>query len=209
MRNLILVILLTVVVNTAWAQRFHLGAIGGMNVSQIDGDDLTGYDKKGWTFGIRSVATINESLNFSTELLYSERGSVSKDFSSTIIKRKLDLNYAEINFLFNIMDWYNAYTKRYKMQYSFGISMGRLVKTSIFDNIASESNFENYQPEFQNKDLSFMVGGSYFVTKKIGITGRFSRSLSKLFDANNTELKINKIRNFKGYFVSAQVFYML
>ena len=77
MRNLILVILIIVVLNTTWAQRFHLGAMGGINISQIDGDDLQGYDKVGWTFGIRSVAVIDESLNFSTELLYSERGSVS------------------------------------------------------------------------------------------------------------------------------------
>ena len=51
------------------------GLVAGLNASQIDGDDLAGFDKVGLTGGIKTTMEFESVWRMNMEFLYSERGS--------------------------------------------------------------------------------------------------------------------------------------
>ena len=77
------------------SQRFKAGILVGFNGSQINGDASAGFNKLGLVAGVRGVTVINEKMEISIELLYSQRGSRSELFNSTNtnIPFKIELNY--------------------------------------------------------------------------------------------------------------------
>ncbi|MEM6697615.1 MAG: hypothetical protein AAF806_16255 [Bacteroidota bacterium] len=82
-------------------QRFHAGIITGVNLSQIDGDDYSGYDKLGIMGGLQGIALLNRRTKLVTELLYSSKGSrVENELIFQPQKnRVLAVNYAEVPIL--------------------------------------------------------------------------------------------------------------
>ena len=57
------------------SQNFEAFVIGGFNVSQVDGDKLSGYNKSGLVFGGSTSFKINDDWNFQQEIVYFQRGS--------------------------------------------------------------------------------------------------------------------------------------
>ena len=189
MTRYILLVVFAIFLSQANAQvfeRFGAGLIGGMTASQIDGDDLAGYNKLGFTAGIRGTAEIKPWLDFAVELLYSQRGSRSEArLSTSPSRRKIELGYIELPLMIILKDWkYNADSKRnsyYKVRALAGISVGRLISASSFDNSGLESFDDNLADAFNSNDLGFLIGLGYNFTKNLGIEGRFNRSMNKLF----------------------------
>ena len=56
-------------------RRFIAGLVAGVNLSQIDGDDLVGYDQIGLNAGARVATVLSPRWQLSMELLFSQQGS--------------------------------------------------------------------------------------------------------------------------------------
>lgn len=191
-------------------KRFTMGFMGGLTLAQIDGDNLQGYDKSGYMLGLRSVATITERFAFSTELLYNQRGSQSKEFRKALLKRRqLHTNYAEITFQLNYKEWYSPFSEMYKLQLYAGASIGRLLKTKTFDNVEQELNLSELAKEFNSKDFALMGGINYYFTDNISFGFRFARSLTLLFEAKTSALVEYNPKNYQSYYISFYTFYLL
>src|SRR5690349_18221458 len=89
------------------AQRFSAALVGGLNASQIDGDELAGFDKLGLTGGIKAMMSLGKRWEANVEFLYSERGSQPDLFNPEYDPDiEISLKYAELPVYISIGDWW-------------------------------------------------------------------------------------------------------
>ncbi len=187
-------------VSTAWAQgrgetqRFTATAVAGMNLAQIDGDQIAGFDKIGVNVGARAGIRITKSFEISTEILFSQKGSQSKFRSGVPREVQCNLNYVEIPIEFNFRDWE---VKNDEDQSSYmrialggGFSYSRLLGGKLVINGIDES-----LERFRNSDVMFMFSGSVFFTRNWGLNIRWARSLVPMTVTDNAAANWGKAVN--------------
>ena len=90
---------------SSFSQNFNGGLISGIATSQVSGDNLGGYNKAGFLFGIYTQYPLSEISNLQLEINYIEKGSNNPkmiennipDISLSYISfmKKLSLNFSE------------------------------------------------------------------------------------------------------------------
>ncbi len=81
----------------------------GLNLSQVDGDEVYGYHKFGFNAGVAALIPLSENKKFylSLENMFNQKGAFAKhsiDDDTTAFYYKLILNYVEIPVLFHYED---------------------------------------------------------------------------------------------------------
>lgn len=161
------------------AQRFTASAVGGINISQINGDGYAGYNKWGLTGGARVSYEVYPKMDMSIEMLYSQRGSRNGNQEAPF---HINLNYVEIPLLYSINDWYNEADGYYKVRADVGLSYGYL--------ISSTQTLEGFTDALNNlntHDVSFLVGAGFKLNKQWGLGFRYSRSLYRMYNDDDFE----------------------
>lgn len=192
--------------------RFGSGIFAGANLSQVDGDDMQGYDKPGFDLGLRCMTYILPKFEFHTELAYNQRGSQSKGYGKLNDKgRRLNLDYVSINALIVVNDWFHPIKEYYRLQIHGGVSTGRLVRNQVNDpsNQVGRVSLDELSTYFNSTDFSMIFGGHIKVTEKTGLTFRYARNMNKLLNADLVQPMFERktISSMKGYFVSCDIFY--
>ena len=196
------VIILTIfflgTLTSAKCQQFFKGSIvAGINASQIDGDNLAGYDKFGFTAGAKVEFPLNSVLDFGLEFLISQRGSRSQIFPGQFIDiQQIHLNYAELPIIIKWSDWWVEEHEFYRFNIHGGISLGRL--------ISAKTNFSPsaISGNFVNNDISLLLGSGFSYSKNWTFSIRFTRSLNRLYiqEIANQE----QFSGLVGYFVTVR-----
>ncbi|MBK7225808.1 MAG: porin family protein [Saprospiraceae bacterium] len=152
--------------------RFSSGVHAGMNFAQIDGDEIYGFNRFGFTAGILGRARIKNNLELGVEFKYSLRGSHYGKNDPPIINIKL--NYLEVPVLFIVKDWKKEYNDKsfYKMEFLGGFSFGRLIS-------ASSSN--GIHDDFKKFDFSWTAGCTYYGTPHWGYFARYTRAFLPIY----------------------------
>lgn len=143
-RSVLLLFCTVAFLPSASAQRFIGGIAAGINLTQVDGDEVFGYYKTGFNGGPYVKLMIDRKQRFSVtmELLYSQKGAVKKS-SGTFVERialgdsifiderypnankkymyNLRTDYLEIPILFHYDD------PRSKISIGVGVSWSRLI----------------------------------------------------------------------------------
>ena len=164
-------------INIISAQKFGGSLILGFNASQIDGDRLAGYDKLGLNAGIGINYDLNDPWQLNVDFLFSQRGSQSRLIPDKYEPlRKITLNYLELPVYISYQDWFIDEEKYYKIQGYTGLSFGRLFSVK---NGLNDSDFDG--ENFIKNDLSFLIGAKLYFNKHMGITGRYTRSLFRMY----------------------------
>ncbi len=171
------------------AQRFGGGLTLSASLSQIDGDDVLGFNKFGFQAGVYGQARLSKITNLEIHFSYSQRGSRSTadDFSAV----KIDLNYLEVPLLFIVKDWLITEKDKdyYRMHFLGGFSFGRLI---------SSSSLTGIDKDFKTTDISWILGARYFYKSNWGISAKYTRSLTPLHQYSNSGRTIKMI----SYFIS-------
>src|SRR5688572_14482098 len=144
-------------------QRFSAAIVGGVNASQIDGDQLAGFDKLGLTGGLKATVNFESVFDLNVEFLFTQRGSkpdlFNPDYDPDI---KIHLDYAEIPVYVSLGDWWQEEDGYHKASAHAGVSFGRLINASTFDHInTGDEDLDQMVPYFNDSDLSWLVGISY------------------------------------------------
>jgi outer membrane immunogenic protein len=176
-------------INTVFSQRFGGGLKLAATFSQIDGDDVYGFNKFGYEAGIYGSASLSKIMDLEIHFSYNQRGSRStSDDISTV---KIDLNYLDVPVLLVIKDWLNEDGEKdyYRVNVFGGFSLGRLI---------SSSSNTRIDEDFSKTDFSWILGASYFFTPGWGVSAKYTRSFTSLLDRNVNGAQIKMI----SYFIS-------
>jgi Outer membrane protein beta-barrel domain len=168
-------------------QRFKAMAIVGANASQIDGDNLYGFNKLGLSAGARLSYANEKSVDFALEMLYSQRGS-SVHFFNNAEGDKISLNYIELPVIISIRDWYNETDRFYKVRAEGGLSYGYLFS-------ADAAGFE--EEFFRKHDVSWIIGAGINFNKMWGMSLRYTASLYNMYKDPTADRS-----TLKGYFLT-------
>jgi hypothetical protein len=177
------------------AQRFGAAIVAGMNASQIDGDQLAGYDKIGLTAGFKTMIQFESAIKLNVEFLYAERGSrpniFNDDYDPDI---NISLQYMEIPFYVSIGDWWQEEGEYHKVSAHGGFSYGRLIDAKTFDYYnSSEESYDKLVPYFNQNDFSWLLGVSYRFSPRFGVMGRYTRGITPLLDPEKHNLNRQRL----------------
>lgn len=159
------------------AQTFKASIVAGINLSQLDGDDLSGFNKLGLNTGLRVSANLSERWSMSTEFLYSEQGaSASTSDYFTSVYDKIRLKFVEVPLMINFSDW--------KVLASTGVSYNRLAAYEVIDLQGEDiTEVENYNDNV----FAIIFGATMFFNEKIALNIRWSKYLNNLRTTTDTD----------------------
>jgi hypothetical protein len=154
MKRLVLLVFLvgflSVIAETATAQRILGGLSVGMNLTQVDGDELYGFHKVGLNVGPMVAIPFgkNSKWSVSMELLYSQKGSYHGSSVDSLTYRLVQ-DYAEIPVLIH-------FTDKRVISGGLGFSYGQLINFKETQNDFFDSLY-NPKSSLSNNDISVIA----------------------------------------------------
>lgn len=170
------------------AQLFKGEIIGGFNFSQVDGDEVYGFNRIGINAGAGVEISLNEKWSLSLENVFSQKGAFQKkQFEDSITgEYDLRLNYVEVPLLLH-------YNEKNILQIGAGMSWGRLVKEKEIEQGGNVVPY-NDSVSFSKNDISILADIRFRIYKSLKINLRYSYSIKKIrqrvfadFDNNSWE----------------------
>lgn len=167
---------------------FYGGLIGGFNFTQVDGDNFAGYHKAGINVGGVLFMKLKDKFAPSFELVYSQKGSrtgnnqsaLANDRQTTLMKYKINLNYAEMPILLN-------YFEPRKSNFGAGFSLGYLVGSKETYTTGQGVTFEKDAKLYPFKKLDFNIvfNGNAHIWNGFFVNLRFNYSLLSIRNQYN------------------------
>lgn len=149
---------------------FQASAIVGLNLSQIDGDKLSGFHQPGLNVGAKVDFSMAERWRLGLEMLYSQQGArrvFNDDPSATL--DKLRLNFVELPLMVHFRDW--------KLQAGAGIIYHRLINFTASDVIGEDiTDLQNFSTDV----FSMVFGCTFDLKKQMGLNIQWSKYLTDL-----------------------------
>jgi len=155
---------------TTAQRRFEGYLVGGGNLSQIDGDKLSGYNKIGLQAGARVHTIFTDRWEMSIGMLYSQQGaSRNLNDSPSAVFERIQLNLVEAPVMVHFNDW--------KFQVGAGLSYARLINYSVEDIFGEDVSDQ----QLYNDNLFQVVAGVTFrFSERFGLNVRWSRQINNL-----------------------------
>jgi Outer membrane protein beta-barrel domain len=156
--------------NLAAQQRFQGSLVGGINLSQIDGDLLNGFDQFGLHGGLRAVAILSDRWQLGIELLYNQQGA-RRDLNSNpaSIYDNIRLNLVEAPVLILFQDW--------KFQVGGGVSYSRIMRAKVIDVFGDDiTDTQNFRQGL----INVVAATTFQFSEKWALDLRWTRMLSNL-----------------------------
>jgi hypothetical protein len=172
-KKTLLLLILFFAASYSYGQRIHGFISSGATVSQIEGDELKGFKKWGYTGGVGAMVHLskNQTWNLSIEALYTQRGSYNGTGDPYSISLKLD--YVDIPLMLHYRDPWGG------MFVGLGLNYSRLVQ--------QPHNIIKYNPNyffpdtnnmtFLNNDLMIVADIRFPVWKGLWFNIRWQYSL--------------------------------
>jgi len=179
-RFLVLGVLIFIFSNKITAQTFQAGLIGGINLSQLHGDGLAGFNQIGINVGGRVAITPRERWMYSLDLAFSQKGSnKSTDDSPAIEFQSFRLNYTEAALMASFLDWLeeDSSDEFYKLHFHGGVAWGRLLGFKVED-IFGQDISDN--EDFNKNMVDLLLGATFFINKNFGINGQYSYTVNNV-----------------------------
>lgn len=155
--------------------QFIQGAlILGGNVSQVDGDEIYGFNKLGFNAGAAAIVPFTDSWSLSIEALYSQKGAHRGPlYPNEEVDGAYDyrLNYAEIPVLI-------MFTDKDVITFGAGFSFNRLVSYTEDDNRIDELNTVEYSGPPATNSFEVLGDMRFRVYKNLKMNFRYSYSIA-------------------------------
>ena len=165
----------------SFTQTFNAGLIAGFTASQLNGDNSAGYNKLGVEGGLRVGVALQEKMDLTLEILYSQRGAKEEVDVDGTPQEIYQTDYIAVPIVFSYKDWLAG--EYYRLHFHGGLSYGRLVNAELKNDLSDNSRFVS---TWKENDLSFLLGATYFVNEHLGLTVRYNRSIFLLFKSGSS-----------------------
>ncbi len=155
------------------AQTFQGSLLAGGIFSQIDSDDLIGFNQFGFTGGARVVAVLSDKWRVGPEITFSQQGSRrAPREGSNFGFENIRLNFVEVPLMLYYKDW--------RITAEAGATYGRLIDFTVEDVIGNDLTEEF---AFNESIIGLQFGATFYFTPRVGLNFRWSRQLSALGEA--------------------------
>ncbi len=193
LRILIAFFLTAFFILTGYGQRIKGYGIAGMNLTQIDGDEVYGFKKIGFNGGLGATFPFNKNWSVSLEVLFSQQGAKQKPQyndvhipDSTIVgddtiyfdnvfngAYKLNLNYVKVPVLVQ-------YTDRDRITAGVGFSYGQLVGIKEWEHDRRVESTTLNSGTYNKNDVEVLVDLRFRIYKSLKFNIRYSYSIFKI-----------------------------
>jgi len=155
------------------AQKFLGAVMGGMNISQVDGDEVYGYHRVGGHLGLAAILPI-KNWDITLETVFNQKGAFEDEQyedSARMLNGKYDLrlNYIEVPLMFH-------YTDKKLISAGAGFSWGRLVSYKEIEHNGWQEPYSDSVP-FNKNDFNVLVDLQIRVYKKLKFNIRYAYSI--------------------------------
>ena len=183
-KYLLLIILLFALSPVLNAQRFKGAVMGGINISQVDGDLVVGYNKVGGTFGLAAILPIKKNWDITLETVFNQKGarekaqyqywiydSTAMSLDSTLYtgEYQLNLNYVEVPLMAH-------YTDKERLTVGLGFSYGRLVNVKETEHGGTIPPYSD-TVAFSKNDWNILIDLQFRIWRQLKGNVRFAYSL--------------------------------
>ena len=161
-------LLLALITATLSGQTFRAAALAGLNLSQLDGDDLLGFHQPGLNAGLRVVAVLGEHWRVGPEILFSQQGA--KRNTNSVTQSAFDafrFQTVELPVMVHYHDW--------RLTAEAGAAYQRLLSYRIINTLG-----ENVTEDISLTDdaLVLHLGATLDLSPRFGLNFRWSRHLT-------------------------------
>lgn len=167
--------------------RFNAGLVMGIGLSQIDGDQYTGFDKRGLRGGLKGAMFLNDRLDIVVGLLYNQKGSKFEDLSGNLYhrnrKRVIHLDYMEVPLLISFKMQKKEKASGYLLE--TGFSYARLINYRIEETIQDPQrnvSFNALADDLINNEFNFIASLNFFFNRHIGIGVVYTFQMNKVYE---------------------------
>lgn len=190
--TLTLVVLALLFSGRVGAQRIQGAIIAGGNLSQVDGDEIFGFNKLGLNAGLAAVVPFGQNIQLTIETVYNQKGSYQgqqyEDTDSagniTTGEYRVKLDYLEVPVLV-------MYNDKDIITGGVGFSYARLVSVKEYEHGQKvETTTLNGGP-YNRNDFNVLADVRFRLYKKIKLNIRYSYSLTSIRTREFTDLRGN------------------
>jgi len=166
----LIVLLLTIVSLSGFSQRFEGGVLVGLNASQVDGDNYSGYHKPGIALGGYVQTNLSRTVYAGMELKFAQKGSRNIDSLAIQgqIKYIMRLNYVDLPV-------YLGFRTGERISLLVGVSPGYLISGTEYNDYGKLT--EQDQKAFSEFDLQGLLGFRFQFTKRLFVDLRGAYSV--------------------------------
>lgn len=198
------------------AQRFIGGISAGINISQVDGDEVYGFKKIRFNGGpmLKLHLDKDEKWSVSMEFLFSQRGAFQKNYTSDMcdtcpvevncnpkIKYNLNMGYIDIPVLFHYEHKKTSWT------FGLGASYGRLI---YYNEIKNGVKSTEFNPDFKKNDWNIIVDIRFRIFRGLKANIRYQYSIAPI--RKNVSYGVNTsqswVRNEYHNYITVRLIYM-
>jgi hypothetical protein len=149
-------------------QNFGGGIILGLSTSQVDGDNLGGFNKVGLLVGAFANTSISELLSFQMEMTFIQKGSDNPNMNDYPHQPDISSSYIEIPLLLQ-------YHQSNKLKIEGGLLSAYLID-GYYNNNYGKMEYDN-TPPFIKYDFGLLLGIDYKFSNKLSLNTRLSNSI--------------------------------
>jgi hypothetical protein len=151
-------------------QQFKGALVGGVTLSQIDGDLLSGFNQPGLRAGLHLDSRFNDRWSLAMELAFSQAGSRRQlSDSPGAVLHKVRLNQVEVPLMVQFTEW--------KFKVGMGLVYQRLFHYALKD--ISGTDITSFYA-FRNNHLSFSAACTVAMNDRWGLMLSWGKSVNPL-----------------------------
>lgn len=176
---------------SAMAQRrFKAAAVGGFNMSQLDGDKLGGYNQIGLHGGLKVFTVLTDRWEISLGMLYSQQGSHrTKSDDPSSIYESIRLNFVEAPVMVHFRDW--------KFQVGAGFSYANLINYKVIDYTGQDISDRQ---DYNSSIFSIILGVTLHLSEKFGVDVRWHKSLNNMQADSGDGTLVGRVIGIRGMY---------
>ena len=198
-------LLLVVFANPAESQNIRGALITGLNLTQVDGDEVFGYHKAGLQFGAAALIQFDKKWSLSLENVFNQKGARqhARYTDSLDGSYRLRFNYVEIPLMFH-------YTDKDRITVGAGFSYGRLVKVEEYKNGYRVDSTTLLDGPYKLNDWNLLVDLRFRLHESLKLNLRYAYSIIPIATRNVIDSKTGRpnIRNQFNNVVSIRLLYI-
>ncbi|MES2388233.1 MAG: porin family protein [Bacteroidota bacterium] len=170
MKTLLITAFLSVMCLIGVAQGFRGRVILGLNGSQVDGDQRTGWHRFGLVAGFGAEFPVNPKFSVEPEFLYSAKGSITSD-------KELDAGMAPFQFAFRYVELpvqFNYYMRK-DLRFRLGLIPQYLLSAKA--DAGTGIGYEDYYDRLNKIDIMGSAGLEYLLSDRFAAGMQYNYSM--------------------------------